>query len=47
MPSWRFDTSSGKFWRRFVVDLVEDMRRVWDRRWNLDRFIVFQTVILK
>ena len=33
--------------RRFVNVLVKEMRRVLDRRWNSERFIVFQTVALQ
>ena len=38
---------SGKFVRRFVEALGGELHRVRDRQWNLERFIVFQTVILK
>ena len=47
MPSQHYNVPSDKFGRPFVVDLVEELRRVRDRRWNSERFIVFQTVILK
>ena len=47
MPSWRYGAPSRKVGRRFVVALVEELRRVWDRRYNLERFIAFQMVILK
>ena len=47
IPSWRYDTPSGKAGRHFVVALVEELRGVRDRLWNLDWFIIFQTVILK
>ena len=47
MPSRRYDTPSGKVGRRFVRTLVMKMQGVRDRRWNLERFIVFQTVILQ
>ena len=33
--------------RRFVNVLVKDLRGVLDRRWNLERFIFFQTVVLQ
>ena len=33
--------------RRFVNVLVREMRGVLDRRWNSERFIVFQTVTLQ
>ena len=32
---------------RFVRILGEELKEVRDRRWNLERFIVFQTVILQ
>ena len=47
MPSRRYDTPSGKFGRRFVVALVGYLHWLWDRLWNLERLIVFQTVILQ
>ena len=47
MPSRRYDAPSGKVGRRFVVALVGEMRGVRDRLWNSERFIIFQTVILK
>ena len=30
-----------------MADLVEEMHRVREIMWNLERFIIFQTVILK
>ena len=47
MPSRRYDTPSGKVGRRFVVALEEEIRRVRDRRWNSEWFLIFQTVILQ
>ena len=47
MPSRRYDAPSGKVGRRFVGTLGEELKEVRDRRWNLERFIVFQTVILQ
>ena len=38
---------SGKVGRRFVNILVREMRGVLDRQWNLERFIVFQTVAVQ
>ena len=46
MPSRNYNTPSGKVGRRFVGALVKELRGVRDRQWNLERFIVFQTVIL-
>ena len=47
MPLRRYDVPSGKVGRRFVRMLGAKMQRVRDRRWNSERFIVFQTVILQ
>ena len=47
MPSRRYDAPSGKVGRQFVRMLGAEMQEVWDRRWNSERFIVFQTVILQ
>ena len=46
MPSRRYDAPSGRVRRRFVRTLGEELKGVQDRLWNLERFIVFQTVIL-
>ena len=43
----RYDALSGKVGRRFVGTLGVEMQGVRDRRWNSERFIVFQTVILQ
>ena len=43
----RYDAPSGKVGRRFVGTLGAEMQGVRDRRWNSERFIVFQTVILQ
>ena len=47
MPSRRYDAPSGKFGQRFVGMLGAEMQGVQDRRWNSERSIVFQTVILQ
>ena len=47
MPSRRYDAPSGKVGRRFVGMIGAEMKGVRDRRWNSERFIVFQTVILQ
>ena len=47
MPLRRYDAPSGKVGRRFIGTLGEELKGVQDRRWNLERFIIFQTVILK
>ena len=40
----RYEALSGRVGRHFVNVLVRELRRVLDRRWNSERFIVFQTV---
>ena len=47
MPSRHYDAPSGKVGRRFVGMLGAEIQGVRDRRWNSERFIVFQTVILQ
>ena len=47
MPPCRYDAPSGKVGRRFVNVLMREMRGVLVRRWNSERFIVFQTVTLQ
>ena len=42
-----YDAPSGRVGRRFVRTLGEELRGVRDRRWNLERLIFFQTVILQ
>ena len=47
MPSRRYGAPSGKVGQRFLGTLWVEMQGVRDRRWNLERFIFFQTVILQ
>ena len=47
MPSRRYDAPSGKVGRQFVEMLGGELRGVWERHWNSERFIVFHTVILQ
>ena len=47
MPSRCYDMPSGKVGRQFVVTLGVELQGVGDQRWNSERFIVFQTMILK
>ena len=42
-----YDAPIRKVGQSFVVALVEDLRGVRDRLWNLERFIVFQMVIVQ
>ena len=43
----RYDALSGIVGQWFVRTLGEEMKEVRDRRWNSERFIVFQMVILQ
>ena len=47
MPFCRYNVPGGKIGRNFVRTLNEKLHAVCDRRWNSERFIVFQTVILQ
>ena len=47
MTSRRYDVPSGRVGRKFVGTLGADLKGVWDRMLNLERFIVFQTMILQ
>ena len=47
MPSRRYDAPSRKFGRKFVKTLGGELHGVRNRQWNLERFIVFHTVILQ
>ena len=47
MTSRLYDAPIRKVGQSFVVALVEDLRGVRDRLWNLERFIVFQMVIVQ
>ena len=43
----RYEAPCGKVGRRYVKALVRELRGVRDRQWNLERFIIFQTVTLQ
>ena len=47
MPSQRYEAPCGKVKRRYVNALVMELRGGCERRWNLERFIVCQTVTLQ
>ena len=47
MPSRRYNAPSGKVGPRFVGTLGVEMQGVQDGRWNSERLIIFQTVILQ
>ena len=45
MPSQRYNAPIRKVGQRFVVAVMRDLHRVRNRVLNLERFIVFKTVI--
>ena len=47
IPSWHYEAPCGKVGRRYVNALMKELRSVCGRRWNSERFIVFQTVTLQ
>ena len=47
MTSRRYDAPSGRVGSRFDETLGVELKKVWERLLNLERFIVFQTVILQ
>ena len=47
MPTQRYDAPSGKFGKIFVGFLSVELDRVSARKWNAERVIVFQSVILQ
>ena len=47
IPSRRYKATCGKVVRRYINALVKELRGLRDRRWNSERFIVFQTVTLQ
>ena len=47
MPPRQYEAPSGKVGRRFVNALAEELWGIRDRRWNSERFIVFQMVTLQ
>ena len=47
MPTQRYDAPSGKFGNRFVGIMSVELDRVCARKWNAERVIVFQSVILQ
>ena len=47
MTSFRYNAPGGEVRRRFVGALNDELSGVQDRRWDLEWFIVFQTVILQ
>ena len=47
MPTQRYDATPGKFGKRFVVILSVELDGFCARKWNAERVIVFQSVILQ
>ena len=47
VPSKRYDAPNGRVGRRFAGMRWDKLRGVRERLWNLEPFIVFQTVILQ
>ena len=47
MPTQRYNATSGKFGKIFFVILSVELDRVCTRKWNTERVIIFQSVILK
>ena len=47
IPLRRYDAPIGRVGRRFVGTLGDELRGLWDRLWNLERLIIFQTVSLQ
>ena len=47
MPTQRYDAPSGKVGKRFVEILSVELDGVHTRKWNAERVIVFQSVMLQ
>ena len=47
LPPQRYNAPNGKVGRLFVKEVAEELQGVTKRRWNSERFIVFQAVILQ
>jgi hypothetical protein len=47
LPPQRYDTPSGPVGRRFVRMLTEELKGIKSRKWNSEKFLVFQMVILQ
>ena len=45
-PSQIYDAPWGAVWKHFLDTLTDLLEGIYDRRWNSERFIVFQMVIL-
>ena len=47
LPPQRYNVPNGKVGVLFVKEVAVEMQGIVDRRWNAERFIVFQSVILQ
>ena len=47
MPVRWYNVSSRRVEHRFVQALDAELTGVWQRRWNAEKFILFQTVTLQ
>ena len=47
LPPQRYDVPSGRVGRLFIAALAAELVGVKERRWNSERFVVFQAVILQ
>ena len=47
LPPQRYNVPNGKIGGLFVKTVAEELQGVTERRWNSERFIVFQSVILQ
>ena len=46
LPTQRYDAPSGKVGKRFVGILSVELDKVHARKWNSERVVVFQSIIL-
>jgi hypothetical protein len=47
LPPQRYDSPSGPVGRRFVRLLTKELEGIHSRKWNSEKFLVFQMVILQ
>jgi hypothetical protein len=46
-PSHAYDVPSGAVGKRFVEKVTEELKGIVARKWNSERFLVFQVVVLQ
>ena len=46
-PTQCYEVPSGRFRKRFVLTFAADIDGIGGRKWNAERAVVFQTVILQ